>query len=84
MILVCGVRTERGKARADTTIRGFPWVVRGSASSSRNCEMLSTVAGCAGGPARSSGEAAVMGVERRGRTIRVVHVVNQHVLGGAG
>jgi len=27
-------------------------------------------AGCAGGPARSSGEALVMGVERRGRVVR--------------
>jgi hypothetical protein len=43
---------------------------RGSVSSSRNCERLSTVAGHAGGPARSSGEAPVMGAERRGRIIR--------------
>ncbi len=42
---------------------------RGRASSSRNCEVLSTVAGCAGGLARSSDEAPVMGVERRGQTI---------------
>ena len=45
---------------------------RGSAASSRNCESLSTVVERAGGPARSSDEASVMGVERRGRTIRVV------------
>src|SRR5260221_11236939 len=32
-------------------------------------EALSTVAAPAGGPARSRGEAAVMGVERRGRLI---------------
>ena len=49
---------------------GWGRVARGSASSSRNCEALSTDAGRAGGPARSSGEALVMGVERRGRLIR--------------
>jgi hypothetical protein len=43
---------------------------RGSVSSSRNCEGLSTVTGHAGGPARSSGEAPVTGAERRGRIIR--------------
>ena len=43
---------------------------RGSVSSSRNCERLSTVTGHAGGPARSSGEAPVTGAERRGRIIR--------------
>lgn len=36
---------------------------RGSASSSRNCEALSTDSWRAGGPARSSGEAVVMTVE---------------------
>jgi hypothetical protein len=35
----------------------------------RKPEVLSTVAGRAGGPTRSSGEAPVMGVERRGRLI---------------
>jgi hypothetical protein len=44
-------------------------VMRGSAPSSWNCQVLSTVAVPAGGPARSSGEAPVMGVERRGRLI---------------
>src|SRR5674476_994093 len=42
--LVCGCYTERGKACADTAIccpKGW-WVARGSASSSRNCEALST------------------------------------------
>jgi hypothetical protein len=34
-----------------------------------NREALSTVAAPAGGPARSSGEASVMDVERRGRII---------------
>lgn len=80
--LICCFRTERGKACPDTDT-GIV-VSRGSASSSGNCEALSTDAGRAGGPACSSGEAAVMAVERRGRTIRVVHVVNQRLLGGAG
>ncbi len=44
-------------------------VVRGRPPSSRNCEVLSTDAGRVGGLARSSGEAPVMGVERRGQTI---------------
>ena len=35
----------------------------------RKPEALSTVAGSAGGPARSSGEALVTGAERRGRLI---------------
>jgi hypothetical protein len=42
---------------------------RGSTSSGGNREALSTVAAHAGGPARSSDEAPVMGVERRGRLI---------------
>jgi hypothetical protein len=52
----------RGRAR--------PGVARGSAPGGRNREALSTVAASAGGPARSSGEAPVIGVERRGRLIR--------------
>ena len=43
---------------------------RGSAPGGRDREALSTVARLAGGPARSSGEAAVIAVERRGRLIR--------------
>lgn len=35
----------------------------------RKSEVVSTVAARAGGPARSSGEAPVIGVERRGRLI---------------
>lgn len=81
MSLVCGVRMELGKAYPDTAA-GL--VARGSAPGSRNCEALSTEAGCAGGPARSSGEAAVMGVERRGRAILVGLAVNQRKLGGIG
>jgi hypothetical protein len=66
--LVCGFCMERGKASADTsTLTG---VVTGRALRSGNCAALSTVAALAGGPARSSGEASVMGVERRGRLIR--------------
>ena len=67
MSLVCGFRMEREKVRLDTAV---VVAARGSASSSRNCEVLSTVAGRTGGPARSSDEAPVMGVERRGRLIR--------------
>jgi hypothetical protein len=58
---------------------------RGSVPSSRNCEGLSTDAGYAGGPARSSDEAPVMGVERGGRIIRGLVVQPTGVLlGGAG
>ena len=42
----------------------------GRSSSGRNRERLSTGPGHGGGPSRSSGEAAVMAVERRGRAIR--------------
>ena len=48
---------------------GLPGSMRGSASGGGNREALSTVAMSAGGPARSSDEAAVIGVERRGRLI---------------
>jgi hypothetical protein len=44
-------------------------VVRGRPPSSRNCEVLSTDAGWVGGLARSSDEASVTGVERRGQII---------------
>ena len=61
---------EREKAGADTVTVPLLWVVvRGSAPGGRNREALSTVAALAGGPARSSAEAPVMGVERRGRII---------------
>jgi hypothetical protein len=54
-------------------------------------EVLSTDAASAGGPARSSGEASVMGVERRGRLIygfvhesnRVAGVVREETSGHA-
>jgi hypothetical protein len=80
--LICGVRMERGKACPDKDFASAG--SRGSAPGSRNCEALSTDAGRAGGPARSSGEAPVMGVERRGRTIRAGEAVNRRRLGGAG
>jgi len=44
-------------------------LVRGRPPSRRNGEVLSTDAGWVGGLARSSGEAPVMGAERRGRAI---------------
>lgn len=82
MSLICGFRTELGKACPDTDTEVA--VATGSASSSRNCEALSTDAGCAGGPAGSSDEAPVMGVEPSGRTIWAVDAANRHRLGGAG
>lgn len=82
MSLICGFRMERGKACPDTDFAAVG--SRGSAPGSRNCEALSTDAGRAGGPVRSSGEATVMGVERRGRTIRVDEAVNRRQPGGAG
>lgn len=47
---------------------GAGWA-RGSALGGGNREASSTDAALAGGPARSSGEAPVIGVERRGRLI---------------
>jgi hypothetical protein len=44
--------------------------VRGSAPSGWNREALSTVAASAGGPARSSGEALVIGVDAKGPAYR--------------
>ena len=41
------------------------------------CEGESTGARQGGGPPRSSGEGPVMGLERRGRVVRVRLVVNQ-------
>ena len=63
---------ERGKAGADTARRP-PFFGRGGGERERAVrqepEALSTVAAPAGGPARSSEEALVMRVERRGRLI---------------
>src|SRR5689334_22176215 len=64
---VCGFRMERGKASADT-VPGGAGCERERAGQPK-LEALSTVAALAGGPARISAEAPVMGVERRGRLI---------------
>ena len=81
---VCCSRTEREKACPDTVAsqhaatgsasagRGRPWLV----------EDVSTGAGPAGGLARSSAEAPVMGVERRGRVVRGWTVGSTGVPGG--
>jgi hypothetical protein len=65
---VCGFRTERGKAHADAAALLVGWR-EGARTSGVTREALSTEAACAGGPARSSGEPAVMAGERRGRVI---------------
>jgi len=81
--LVCCFYVERGKAHPDTGV--VVKIARGSVPSGRNRKGLSTDAGCAGGPARSSGEAPVIGVERRGRAIGGWCLVGQpEVPGGAG
>jgi hypothetical protein len=55
----------------------------GASRAAQDREGLSTVAGGAGGLARSSDEAPVMGVERRSRVVRGgVRSINQDVLGG--
>ena len=54
----------------------------GRSPSGRNREELSTGPGHRGGPSRSSGEAPVMGVERRGRVIPAHAPINHHVVGG--
>src|ERR1019366_5469275 len=72
---VCGFRTEQEKARPDTGRSRFP----GPSDREHperlnrkglNRKGLSTVAGRAGGPVRSSGEVPVTGGERRGRGVR--------------
>jgi hypothetical protein len=79
---VCGFYAERGKADHDTTVRGVR-VVRGSASSGRNREALSTDAWSAGGPARSSDDARVIAGTAKGPALPgCVRSSNQRVLGG--
>jgi hypothetical protein len=68
--LLC--RTQEGAGRYCARLPGVGLGARGSASSSRNREASSTDSWRAGGPARSSGEALVMRVERRGWLIRVL------------
>jgi hypothetical protein len=66
--LACCFRMELGKVHPDTAACSHAAI--GSPSSGGNRERLSTVAGCAGGPARSSDEPFVMKGERRGWVIR--------------
>lgn len=77
--LICGSCMERGKAGVDTARpRRVAWVGERERAERREPEALSTDAALAGGPARSSGEAPVMGVERRGRLIlRFVRTSNR-------
>jgi len=65
---VCGFHVERGKACPDTAVRGGRR--EGVFQAAGNRKGLSTVAGCAGGPVRSSDDASVMEAERRGRVVR--------------
>ena len=83
MSLICGFRMERGKARPETAARMGGKRER---SKRQNREELSTVAGRAGGPVRSSDEAPVMGVERRGRLIDelLIRATGPQGLGGDG
>jgi hypothetical protein len=59
---------------------GLP-AARGRTPSRGNGEGQSTDAGHRDGPARSSGEGPVMGLERRGRVIRTCLVVNRPRVG---
>ena len=62
----CGDHGELGKSRADI---GRTGAVRFGREGEAGPAGESTVAACGGGAARSSGEAPVIGVERRGRPI---------------
>jgi hypothetical protein len=83
--LVCGSRTELGKANPDTAVPAERGGRReGASQAGRTRKGLSTVAGFAGGPVRSSGEAPVMGVERSGADHPwFVRSVNRASPGGA-
>jgi hypothetical protein len=72
-----GVKRARARFRllrgtGEPVVLESPWNKRGggSSSSGRNRERQSTGPGHGGGPSRSSGEAAVMAAEQRGRAIR--------------
>jgi hypothetical protein len=72
-----GVKRARARSRllhgtGEPVVLESPWNARGggSSSSGRNRKRQSTGPGHEGGPSRSSGEAAVMAVERRGRAVR--------------
>lgn len=74
--VVSGMKATRAWSAAAAWNVGRPVPIRpsivagrGRTPSSRNCEAQSTDAVRVGGLARSSGEAPVMGVERRGQTI---------------
>lgn len=64
---ICCVCVEQEKASSDTALSRLG---RARGSVPNRCEGLSTVAGLAGGPARSSDEALVIRVERRGWVVR--------------
>lgn len=74
---VSGIQATRARPAAFVRngrrrVGKLPAVVgrEGAFRAARNREELSTVADRAGGPTRSSDEAPVMGVERRGRVVR--------------
>lgn len=75
---VSGMKRARARFRllhgtGEPVVPGAPLLVGGAVGrtpSGRNREEQSTDPGHRGGPSRSSGEAAVMVVERRGRIIR--------------
>jgi hypothetical protein len=68
---VCGFCMEQEKAGTDTSRSGLEWEIGSSPCAGMG---VSTVAGPVGGLARSSGEAPVMGVERRSQVICDVFV----------
>jgi hypothetical protein len=73
-----GVKRARARSRLlhgtgePVVLESLCWQARGGGrpSSGRNRKRQSTGPGHGGGPSRSSDEAPVMGVERRGRAIR--------------
>jgi hypothetical protein len=73
--VVSGMKATRAWSAATAWNVGRPALIRpplaarGRPPSSRNCEVLSTDAGWVGGLVRSSGEASVMGAERRDQVI---------------
>ena len=85
-LVVSGMKRARARSRL-LHGRGEPVVLEslsgdgwggGRSSSGRNHERRSTGPGHRGGPSCSSDEAPVMGVERRGRVIRVRSAINRH------
>jgi hypothetical protein len=73
-----------GTPRSDAVSGMLRPLVKERASSSTHCEGLSIDAERAGGPPCSSGEARVMGVERRRRIVPVLFDGQPDALGGAG